>query len=158
MAFLCLLTLGIGATTLAWAGTEEEEQIRAVAIRWESAWNNHDMKALAALFTEDADFVNVGARHWKGRTEIEKQHAARLNQFAESTWETKQVMVQFLRPDISLAHVSWALKGDKDPDGTPRQPREGVFTWVLMREGTQWLIRTAQNTNRGNLPAPPSVK
>ena len=40
-------------------------------MRWEEAWNNHDMKGLRNLVTEDADFVNVGAKHWKGRKEIE---------------------------------------------------------------------------------------
>ena len=47
------------------------------------------MKALAALFTDDADFVNIGARHWKGRTEIQAEHAARLGQFMESVWITQ---------------------------------------------------------------------
>ena len=82
------------------------------------------------------------------------QHAARLSQFIESSWATREVAVQFLTPDISLVHVSWTIKGDKDPDGTPRQPREGVFTWVVVKERGEWLIRAAQNTNRGNLPSP----
>lgn len=149
------ILLVLGTTTSAHAQTDvEETRIRTLAAHWESAWNRHDMKALAALFTDGADFVNVGARHWKGPTEIEAQHATRLNQFIESSWATKEVAVQFLTPDISLVHVSWALEGDKDPDGTPRQPREGVFTWVVVKERGEWLIRAAQNTNRGNLPSP----
>lgn len=155
--FLLLLTLAL-TTPLQAQTSGDEVDIRALAADWESAWNKHDMKALAALFTHDADFVNVGARHWKGRHEIEAQHEIRLHQFAESTWTTKEVAVQFLRPDISIVHVSWMLKGDKDPDGTPRQPREGVFTWVVAKERGGWLIRAAQNTNRGNLPPPPAVK
>jgi len=55
-------------------------------------------------------------------------------------------------------HVSWGLKGDKDPDGSPRQPREGIFTWVAVKERGNWLIRAAQNTNRSNLPAPQGAK
>lgn len=136
----------------------DEVKLRAVATDWEHAWNRHDMKAMAALFTEDADFVNVGARHWKGRNEIEAQHAARLDQFRESRWTTKGVTVQFLTQDVALVHVVWSLTGDKDPDGTARQPREGVFTWVVVKERAGWLIRAAQNTNRGNLPSPPAMK
>jgi uncharacterized protein (TIGR02246 family) len=100
--------------------------IRELATRWEQAWNQHDMKQLVSLMTEDADFVNVGARHWKGRPEIEAEHTQRLNQFRESTWSTKAVTVQFLKPDAALVHVDWALKGDTDPDGTPRSPRSRV--------------------------------
>lgn len=132
----------------------DEAAIRKLAERWEPAWNQHDMHALAALFTVDADFVNVGARHWKGRGEIEAQHAARLKQFIESIWTTQEISVQFLTPRIALVHVAWALKGDKDPDGTQREPREGLFTWVVIKTSGEWLIRSAQNTNRGNLPAP----
>ena len=102
---------------------DDEAKIRMIAAGWERAWNSHDMKALAGLFTEDADFVNVGAKHWKGRKEIEAQHAARLSQFLESEWATKGVSVQYLKPDIALVHVEWSLRGDKDPGGTPRQPR-----------------------------------
>ncbi|WP_374318345.1 SgcJ/EcaC family oxidoreductase [Pseudoxanthomonas kaohsiungensis] len=153
LIFMALVTASLHAQS-----SGDEARIRALATHWESAWNRHDMKALAAPFTDDADFVNVGARHWKGRSEIEAQHAARLHQFVESTWATREVTVQFLSPNISLVHVSWDLKGDKDPDGTPREPRGGVFTWVVVKERGEWLIRAAQNTNRGNLPSPPAMK
>ena len=136
----------------------EEAKIRMIVVNWEKAWNGHNMKALASLFTEDADFVNVGAKHWKGRKEIEAQHSARLSQFLGSAWTTKEVTVQYLKPDVALVHVEWGLAGDKDPDGTPRKPREGVFTWVVVRKGKGWLIRAAQNTNLSNLPSPASAK
>jgi uncharacterized protein (TIGR02246 family) len=131
--------------------SNDEAAVRRLAARWEQAWNGHDMKALANLFTDDADFVNVGARHWKGRTQIEEQHASRLPQFIESTWSTRAVTVRFLKPDLALVHVDWSLKGDKDPDGTLRPPRNGVFTWVAVKADAQWLIRAAQNTNQGTL-------
>ncbi|MGK9232137.1 SgcJ/EcaC family oxidoreductase [Inquilinus limosus] len=41
-----------------------------------AAWNRHDMAALAALFAEDADFVNVVGLWWRSRAEIEAAHAA----------------------------------------------------------------------------------
>ena len=42
---------------------DDETRIRDLAVRWEKAWNRHDMKSLATLLTEDADFVNVAGRH-----------------------------------------------------------------------------------------------
>jgi uncharacterized protein (TIGR02246 family) len=132
----------------------DEAAIRNLAEMWEEAWNRHDMQALGALFTDDADFVNVGAKHWRGREEIVGKHAATLPQFAQSTWSNSAVDIHFLRPDIAIAHVSWGLKGDKDPDGSPRPPREGKFLWVVVKNGEKWLIRDAQNTNRSNTPEP----
>ena len=154
-AFLLILSAAPPAGAQA---TDDESKIRTIAADWGRAWNKHDMKALAGLFTEDADFVNVGAKHWKGRKEIEAQHAARLSQFLESEWATKGVSIQYLKPDIALVHVEWSLRGDKDPGGTPRQPREGIFTWVVVKKGEGWLIRAAQNTNLSNLPPPATAK
>ena len=97
---LVALTLWFGPSGTGHAqGAADEAQVSAVAAGWETAWNNHDMKALATLFTDDADFVNVGARHWKGRAQIEKEHAARLNQFVDSVWSTSRVAAQFLTPE-----------------------------------------------------------
>jgi hypothetical protein len=66
--------------------------------------------------------------------------------------------VQFLKPDIALAHVAWAIGGDKDPDGTLRNPREGLFSWVLIKRDGNWLIRSAQNTNLSSVPPPAAPK
>jgi uncharacterized protein (TIGR02246 family) len=143
------------ASSLALAqSSDDETQIRTIATSWESAWNAHDMKALFALVTADADFVNVGGKHWKGREQIEAEHTLRLSQFQESTWRTKGVTVQFLKPDIALVHVRWGIVGDRDPDGSLRKPREGVFTWIVTNQSRRWQIRAAQNTNISNLPPP----
>jgi uncharacterized protein (TIGR02246 family) len=150
---LCV-SLIASAWSVALAQPRDEAQIRTIATSWQSAWNAHDMKALFALVTTDADFVNVGGKHWKGCEQIEAEHTLRLSQFQESTWATKNVTVQFLKPDIALVHVDWSIVGDKDPDGTARKPREGLFTWIVTKHGGHWLIRAAQNTNISNAPPP----
>ena len=156
MRIAWLVSIVLVCSTAAAQIATDEAAIRDLATRWEQAWNQHDMKRLFSLVTEDADFVNVGARHWKGRQQIEAEHTARLGQFNESVWSTKAVAVQFLKPDVALVHVDWTLKGDKDPDGTARPPRGGVFTWVVVKQSSGWLIRSAQNTNLGpNNPQAP---
>jgi hypothetical protein len=49
--------------------------------------------------------------------------------------------VEFVTPDLALVQVTWALKGDRNPDGTKREPRDGVFTWVVVKKDGDWLIR-----------------
>jgi uncharacterized protein (TIGR02246 family) len=150
---MCSILSALACSSAPAQVANDDAAIRALATRWEQAWNDHDMKRLVSLMTDDADFVNVGARHWKGRREIEAEHSARLNQFLESSWSTQTVRIQFLKPDVALAHIDWSLKGDKDPDGKPRSPRGGVFTWVVVRQNGGWFIRAAQNTNLGPLAA-----
>jgi ketosteroid isomerase-like protein len=55
--------------------TSDEEAVRKVVNGFPEAWNRHEMNALGALFTADADFVNVTGRHWKGRESIQLNHA-----------------------------------------------------------------------------------
>ena len=49
----------------------DEEAVRKVVNGFQETWNRHDMNALGALFTQDADFVNIFGTHWKGRESIQ---------------------------------------------------------------------------------------
>jgi hypothetical protein len=55
--------------------------------------------------------------------------------------------IKFLTTDIAVAHVRWGMRGDKDRDGTPRQPRNGVMMQVLMKRDGKWAVIAAQNTD-----------
>ncbi len=131
---------------------EDDEAIRAVVQRWERAWNTGDRSAAAALFCDNADFVNVMGTHWHGREQIEAQHA-RLHRLhlKDSVFTPLDVGVQGLCETTALVHIRRVLRGDRDPDGSPRQPRHGVLSWVMLREGDgHWRIRSAHNTNTVN--------
>jgi ketosteroid isomerase-like protein len=45
---------------------DDDAAIRAAVRHWERAWNAGDMQEAMALFTDDADFVNVWGSHWQG--------------------------------------------------------------------------------------------
>jgi len=47
----------------------EEEAVRRVIADFGEAWNRHDANAILALFTEDADCVNVAGSWWHGQAE-----------------------------------------------------------------------------------------
>jgi uncharacterized protein (TIGR02246 family) len=119
-----------------------------MATRFAETWNQHDMTAMATLFAEDADFVNVVGMYWKGRDQIRQEHA-RLHglQFKESVLTIRSVTVRFLNPDVALAHIKWALEGERDSDGTSRPRREGVMSWVVTKREGEWQIASSHNTN-----------
>ena len=160
MKSLIAFAFGLISLTPLWPAAapdnaKDTEAIKRIESRWQEAWNTHDMKALASLVAEDVDFITVAGTWLKGRQAFEEHHAARhAMQFKESVWETTDVQVKSLGPDIALVHVSWGIKGDKDPDGTPRKPRRGIFTRVVTKEGGEWSIKASQNTNISGAPAP----
>ena len=144
---LTLIALPVAAQTK--GNAKDQEAIKSLALRWQDSWNRQDMKALAALLAEDVDFITEGGNWRKNRKEFEEYRANKrhLMQYKESVWTTKNTEVKFIRPDVALAHVEWGIKGDKDPDGTPRQPRQGISTWVVEKRKGTWLIIAMQNTN-----------
>jgi len=150
--FLCygmiLLTAILAGPALQAGQSRDETEIRAIEMGLQEAWNHHDMKAWANLFTEDADFVNVAGWWWKGRGEIEKKHTEiHAYIFRDSTLTIGEVQTKFLTPEIAIVHVLWSLTGNRNPDGSDGQPRKGIFTQVLQKQNGKWLIAAAQNTD-----------
>jgi uncharacterized protein (TIGR02246 family) len=135
----------------------DQAAIRQTVMGLQDAWNRHDMKAFASLFTEDADFVNVAGAWWKGRAEIEQMHrASHATMFKESTLSIEAVDIRFLTPDIAIAHVLTGLVGQKMPDGTVVPPRRALLTQVLQKQGGKWMIVAAHNTDV-RPPTPPAT-
>lgn len=122
---------------------------KALADAWAAAWNAHDMEAAAGLVAMEVEFVTV-AGHWlRGRAEFLAYHRGiHTAQMRDSRWAGLAVDTRLLRDGLALIHLEWAIEGDRDPDGTPRAPRKGIFTWIAAREEDgAWRIAVAHNTN-----------
>jgi uncharacterized protein (TIGR02246 family) len=141
----------------------DEAGIRALEVQQQEAWNRHDAKAYAALFTEDGDCVNVVGWWWKGRAEIEKKLTdAYVYVFSESVLKIGEVTVRFLDSNTAVVHVRWTMTGARTPQGIPT-PQQGIQTQLVQKQAGKWLIAAFQNTNsipempfpKGPLPAPP---
>ncbi len=124
------------------------EVVRELGRKWETAWNQHDLKALGELVTDDVDFVTVGGRWLKGRREFD-DHNARIHKggLKDTVFTISDTHVKSLPQDLAVAHVIWQVKGERDLDGTSLPPRDGIFTWIVARTGGKWLIAAAHNTN-----------
>ena len=77
------------------------------------------------------------------------EHAERHKvRFKNSVWTTKHVNVQFLAPDMALVHVDWQTRGDLDFDLKPWPPRNGIFSWLVVKNAGSWRIRAVRNTGK----------
>ena len=121
--------------------------IRELEKQQQAAWNQHDAKAYASLFSEDGDCVNVVGWWWKGRAEIEKKlTAAYAFVFRESVLTLGDVDVKFPASEMAIAHVRWTMTGARTPQGLPK-PEQGIQTQLLQKQKGKWLIIAFQNTN-----------
>lgn len=139
------------ASALVHAQTKsDEEAVRALPRAFCDAWAKHDGHQLASIMAEDVDFVTVGGAWFRGRADFEKYHTRLLaGRFKDSTNTPLETVVRFLRPDEAVVHWSWAIEGDKNPDGSPRPKRFGIMTMVAHKKKDAWLVVVAQNTNAG---------
>jgi uncharacterized protein (TIGR02246 family) len=120
----------------------------SICAAWASAWNLHDIDALTRLVHPNVDFITVAGVWLKGIQEFRHHHAEvhRL-QMQRSTWTNVAHECRKLRDGLLLIHLQWTIAGDRDPDGTPRLPRRGIFTWLIAGRANDWRIVAAHNTN-----------
>ena len=113
-----------------------------------AAWDSRDGDQIAALFTPDADFVNVTGLWWHGRAAIAKPHDYALNSFfADSHLRAGRTETRPLGPDAAIVRSRLTLSGQTAPDGRTAGDRQTILTFVLQRQTDGWLAVSAQNTD-----------
>jgi uncharacterized protein (TIGR02246 family) len=146
---LTLLALFMAAPALVRAQTKTDlNTVHKIPQDFCDAWAKHDGHALAQIMADDVDFVTVGATLIHGRSDFESYHTRLLSgRFKDSTITLLQVEARFLRPDVAIVHWTWKIAGDKNPDGSLRNPRYGLMTMIAERRGSAWLVAGSQNGN-----------
>jgi uncharacterized protein (TIGR02246 family) len=135
--------------------TMTQAEALALVAEVEAAWNSHDMERFASLFAVDADFVNVRGWWWRGREEIQKNHATlHRTSFKESTMDLELSGVKEVAPAVVVLHVKWRMTGHgaSGVDLTA-EPRNGIWSWVALDRDGSFQIASSHNTD--TLPAPP---
>ena len=144
----CLAFAVLASTMAMQARGSDRAAIRAFEYSQAAAWNRHDAAAYAALFTRDADVVNVQGWWWKGRAELERKLSrAFAFVFSDSRLTIKEVSVDVLAPPLAVVHVRWTMTGGRAPPGAPTAPSTGIQLQVLRKDVGHWRIRSFQNTN-----------
>ena len=113
------------------------------------AWNARKPDALAALFEEDAEFVNVVGLWWHNKEDIKKAHAYGLKTiFNTSHLEIRQIKTKMLSLEIAVVHCRMKLSGQSS-QGNVQKPaaRFNLFSFVVRNNGSQWLCAAAHNTD-----------
>jgi uncharacterized protein (TIGR02246 family) len=119
-----------------------DQQIRALAQKYDEAINKHDPAAVAALYTQDAVRVtalNDGTFH--GRQAIEKGYAKYdFGRWQVTNYFTKVNRVTAVGNDVRSTGT-WSSVFYRDADRGHQCNGDGYCSWVIVREGDTWKIR-----------------
>lgn len=123
----------------------EQDAIRAVPARIEAAWAANDADAVAAVFTEDTDFVIGDGTFLKGREELRQYMADAFDTVLEGSHVTAPVeSARCVSRSVGVVHT---LGGILMPGETEVPPeRQGVQVFVVTKHGGEWLVDVYQNT------------
>ena len=123
----------------------DEEAIKRVIVAMDDAFNSH--KPDSALFTPDADFVNVNGTWLKGVADIENgRRTAFETRLKNARTKSLEVRIRFIRRDVAIVHVTSETAGIATSDGRELPPQKELNIRVLTRENGQWLVAAFHNT------------
>ena len=126
------------------------QQIRALAMKYEEAFNRQDPAAVAALYAEDGVNVTPHAGTFHGRQAIEEHYAKRyFQEYPSKNMFTNVDRVVAVGNDVRVIG-RWSDIFQQQGGGAIQA--DGRFSWVLVREGDTWKIRrdTHDITNRSH--------
>lgn len=121
-----------------------------IPLAFQIAWNNHDMKAFAALFHQDATFVNRFGHYVKGVDEIIALHQPIHDTiYSDSTLENELIDITPMSDDICISHFwSRLTAGVAHPQG-PHKIDTLILT-VLTKKNNSWYIQALENVTLTN--------
>lgn len=136
---------GVAEAAVAGPCFREQAQIRSVPSRIERAWADNDADGVAAVFTEDTDFVIGEGTFLRGREELRQYMADAYAGPLAGTRVTAPVQsVRCLSSSVAAVHT---LGGILMPGETEVPPeRQGVQAFIVTRHGADWLVDVYQNT------------
>ena len=127
--------------------------IQAVFDRLTAAWNRGDGAAYGALFTADADYIDVTGTHTRGGDAIGRAHQFLFDgPLKGSTLAGVEAVAdgaQFLAPDVALVIGGGGSRLAGQAAAPP--DRQSANTTVLVKRDGAWRIRAFQN-NRVQSP------
>ncbi len=122
----------------------DEQALRGVVAKLESAWNRSDSLAWTALFSEDADLIHILGGHLSGHADIEHAHRAIFDTIYKDS--TLKLTVEKIRPvssDVAIVFLSGELHITQAGVPPVLQTRP---TLIVHRTDGTWHIVAFQNT------------
>jgi len=120
------------------------EEVRRTAIAFFEAWNHHDVSAMVALYTEQAQVVNSLGLWWRGATELHRG-LAQMNAVGPPLTPDSMSAHRVTR-DTAICIVDYTVAAFTRPGGQSMPEQKALSTFFMVRSESGWLIAAAQTT------------
>lgn len=137
-----VIAIMMASTSAAFAGGAEEAAILKVHEDFAANWNKNDYKAMAGMFSDDADLINPLGRVAKGKAEIEKLYMDEQTTAFKGSHFTSDCKsgVRMVKPDVAVVTCSFEVTGGKGPDGSAMPPLKGIYTATMLKAKARWQV------------------
>jgi uncharacterized protein (TIGR02246 family) len=138
---------------------KDRVEIDRVAEALTAAWNAADGAAFGAVFTEDADFVNIRGDHFVGRETIAAGHQGIFDSIYRDSRNVFAISkIREATGEVVVALIEAHLYC---PQGPMAGDNDAIATAVMRREPSGWRIASFHNTLKQGPPnsgRPPNRK
>jgi uncharacterized protein (TIGR02246 family) len=113
---------------------QDEQAIRAASETLAKAFASGDAKAVAALFTAEAEYVDEDSEPIRGRDELAKAYQGFFTGRKQVNAEVKTDKIRFLGNDTAVEEGTFTVTAQGS------RPNASRFSALYAREGGQWRI------------------
>lgn len=126
----------------------DEAAIRKTAAAYAEAFNKHDAKALADLWSPDAVYLNrTTGEEAVGRAAITEQFTALFKEQPEMKLEINVTSIQFISPNVAVEHGTAKLLG---PNAVPE---EIEYSAVDVKRDGRWMLDRVTDKSKEATPS-----
>jgi len=142
---------------LATTGSRADQAADEAAIRknddaYVEAYNKHDAKALAALWSPEAVYVDPDTgKEAKGREEIEKEFADTFADLKDAKLEIADSAIKFLSPNVAVESGTARIIRPKE------EPDESTYSALFVKREGKWLLDRVTEEEIAAPVAPPQL-
>ena len=114
---------------------DDEAAIRKSDVAYVEAYNKHDAKALAELWSPEAVYVDPETgEEAVGREEIEKEFAETFKGLKDAKLEVDVKSIKFLSPNVAVENGTARVVRPKE------EPDESTYTALFVKRDGKWLL------------------
>jgi uncharacterized protein (TIGR02246 family) len=128
-----------GVPTVPVQRPEDRSALRSIAEAYARAYNAGDARALAALFTDDAEMIDDGGEHLRGRPMIEEVFRSTFKERPGATIQIAPASLRFIGPDVAQEEGQTLVKIPGNLAPTTRH-----YTVMFVKQANRWMYSTVR--------------